>query len=324
MKKFSILSAFVAVVMLMQTAQVLAIPPDRAQILVTCPVPGALIFVDHVMVGKAPLNMIVLPGSHEVRVSAGEEYQPYVQNITVATGQMLHVAVSLQRLAPALYRDAMTALHLGNDSLATALFDQAARAPGKRPPDIPFYQGLLAERAHHPKTAERLFLAWLDIDQASATGQYHLGLVREKLHRTALALTAYKSALIYGLRDTQAALKATGPATEANLERLEQAAAASDNDGIIARIQLAYWYELKGNFAEARDRFRALFESIVVRSGINVDLPQPSGLPITLRPAETPSPSPSSAPSDTPSPVPPEGTNTPSNGTPPPSTPGQP
>lgn len=256
-------------------------------ITITSNVDDALVFVDHTLVGKVPLHAEVVPGPHEVRVSAGEDLVPFEVTVTAEIGTDVPVHALLEKTAVALFRDGVEALRAQRDADACALLEAAAKASGKRPSSLPFYLGLLAERRHDARHAEACYLAWVTIDPRSASGQYRLGLAREALGKTALATTAYKNALRALLVGASDRLSESLPATQAMLDRLAQAARPSDPASTTAAIQAAYQHELRGALSAARDRYRKLFETLVARYRIALDDPSPPGLPLTLTPPRT-------------------------------------
>lgn len=257
-------------------------PEATGIITITCAMPGALVFVDHTLVGKAPLNASVVAGPHEVRVSAGEDFVPFVQNVTVVAGATIAVEAVLQPTAPTLYRDALAAFKAGRNDEAAQLFERAAAATGKRAAEIPFYQGLLAVRAKDFAAAQRYLVAWVNVSPASATGQYQLGRVRQALHQDALAATAYKNALLAGVSGAAAIIASAGKPTTANVAHHEALAKVPGADAATASLQLAYLYELKGSVVLARDRYRSLFESLMSTRKIDLLDPSPSDLPMAL------------------------------------------
>ena len=251
-------------------------------ITITASPDSALIFIDHTMVGKVPLHARVIPGTHEVRISAGEDFVPFVTSVTVAEGQTVQVETALEKTAPALYREAREALAANDLKAARDGFQAAASATGKRPSDIPFYLGVLDERAGDLASAERNYLAWVAVEAGSAVGQYRLGRVREALGRHALAVTAYKTALLSTVSGANEIIRAAGNATQAALSKLEEMSRRPGPDASAARLQLAYVNELRGNLLVARDGYRKLFESLASRLRLHLDDPTPPGPPVAL------------------------------------------
>jgi tetratricopeptide (TPR) repeat protein len=263
---------------------------SAATIVITASVPGALVFVDHTLIGKAPLNASVAPGRHEIRVSAGEEYVPFVQEVTVAGGGSASVHAALSLTAPALYQQALASWRAGRSEEAGRLFERASQATGKRAPDIPFYLGMLAERSGDMRAAERWFLAWLNVEAGSASGQYHLGKVRQALHKDALSATAYKNALLAAVSDAAGLLAEAGSPTASRIAHLRATARSPGAAALPARLQEAYLLELKGSIVEARDAYRGVFESIMRAHHVDLDDPAPAGLPLQLPPPSPPGP----------------------------------
>lgn len=251
-------------------------------ITITCNVEDALVFVDHTLVGKAPLCAQVTPGTHEVRVSAGEEHVPFVATVTVEAGTEVPVHAALERTAPALYQEGVEAFRKHDDAKARRLLEAASLATGKRASDIAFYLGLIDLRAGDARAAERSLVAWVKVDPRSATGQYHLGRAREALGQTALAATAYKTALLSAISEANSMMTAAGAPTQAAITRLEQLARQPGPAATVARLKAAYLQEQRGNMGAARAAYRRLFEALVSRFHIALDAPSPQGLPVTL------------------------------------------
>lgn len=256
--------------------------PPPCVITITCNVDEALVFVDHTLVGKAPLQAQVTPGTHEIRVSAGEEHVPFVTTVTIEAGTEVPVHAALEKTAPALYRAGLEAFRKRDDAEARRLLEAASRATGKRASDIPFYVGLIDLRAGDARAAELSFVAWVKVDPRSATGQYHLGRAREALNQTALAATAYKTALLSAVSEAAGMMTAAGAPTQAAIARLEQMARRPGPAAAVAQLKAAYLQEQRGNLVAARTAYRRLFEALVSRFHIALDTPSPEGLPVTL------------------------------------------
>lgn len=265
----------------------------RATVRITCIHPGAMIYVDHQMVGTPPLDVIVAPGTHEVRVSVDDRYLPFVEMVTVAPGEVHALEVALQMTAPALYEAGMRAFSLGEVAQAEALLTQASRSPGKKAAEIPFYLGLLAERRGDLQEAERDLVAYLGVKDSSPVAHYRLGTIRQARGQAALAATAYKSALGRLVTGIPGVLANAGPLTSANIARLQRMASAGSASGVVARIQLAWVYERKGAMTEARDLYRQAFSEVVERERVDTTVPFPAGVPFTL-----PAPGPLHRPAD--------------------------
>lgn len=256
--------------------------PPPCVITITCNVEEALVFVDHTLVGKAPLHAQVTPGTHEVRVSAGEEHVPFVTTVTIEGGTEVPVHAVLEKTAPALYRAGLEAFRGHDDAEARRLLEAASRATGKRASNIPFYVGLLDMRAGDARAAELNLVAWVKVDPRSATGQYHLGRARETLGQTALAATAYKSALLAAISEASSLLTSAGSPTQAAIARLEQIARRPGPAAAVAQLKTAFLQEQRGNLTAARTAYRRLFETLVSRFHVALDAPSPEQLPVTL------------------------------------------
>lgn len=241
-----------------------------------------MIYVDHQMLGKAPLNVLVPPGEHEVRISIDDRYVPYVQVVKVAEGEALALDIVLQMTSPALYDDAMKAFVAGDAAQAEALLAQAAQAPGKRAAEIPFYLGLLAERRGDLPVAEKHLVAYLGVKDSSPVAHYRLGAVRQALGQDALAATGYKNALLRMVSGAGAIVACAGQPTFDNIARLQREAESASPSRLATRMQLAWLCEQKGAIVEARDLYRKVFAEVVERGHLDTTVPFPAGLPYTI------------------------------------------
>src|SRR5271170_5481586 len=70
---------------------------------------GALIVIDHSIVGQTPATLEVSPGEHLLRVSLDESYFPYEETIKVEAGSRTKVEAVLHRSAAGLYKEGLDA-----------------------------------------------------------------------------------------------------------------------------------------------------------------------------------------------------------------------
>lgn len=255
-------------------------PVKAPELTVTCDQPGAVVAIDHVLIGKAPLSTLLAPGRHELRVSRDDSFEPFVQLIEMPPDGTVTVNAHLVRNAPSLYAEAMDAWRKGDTTTAATLLKLAAQAPGKRPGDIPFFLGLIAENAKDWPAAEASYLSFVGVYAGSPSGQYHLGRVRQAEGLDALALTSYKAALVAMAPVATSIMAAAGPPTFENIARLEKEAALPGHDA--AGIEHAYLLELKGSIPLARELFRGLVERLAEAHHVDLGLPAPKGIPILI------------------------------------------
>jgi tetratricopeptide (TPR) repeat protein len=270
-------------------------PLPAARLVVTCHQPDANVFIDHVLIGKAPLRAAVTPGPHNVRVSIDENWMPFEQTVTATAGSEQTVDADLTRTSISLFHEALERWQQGDAAGAAPLFEQAAEAPGKRPAEIPFYQGLVAEKQGDVRAAERDFLNYVSINDRSPAGHYHLAMAREANREDALAATSYKTAILRLVANAERILSGAGDPSAANQNRLQQMASRGDN--LAAGLQLGYVLELRGLIDEARDQYRRVFEGFAHRAGYDVNQPAAPALPVTLQvPSPEPTPTEPAAP----------------------------
>ena len=246
-----------------------------------------MIYVDHQMLGKAPLDVLVPPGEHEVRVSLDDRFIPFVQTVQVAVGEVRAVEVVLQMTSPALYDAAMKAFVAGETAQAEALLSRATQAPGKKAAEIPFYLGLLAERRGDLPAAEKHLVAYLGVKDSSPVAHFRLGAIRQLLGQDALAATGYKNALLRMVSGASAIMACAGGPTFDNIARLQREAESTSPSRLATRMQLAWLCEQKGAIVEARDLYRKVFAEVVERGHLDTSVPFPAGLPYTIPTRET-------------------------------------
>ncbi|MBM3465075.1 MAG: PEGA domain-containing protein, partial [Armatimonadetes bacterium] len=229
-----------------------------------------------------PLSVFIPAGHHEIRVSKDDNYVPFEQTITAAPGTTITIQATLTRTAASLYKDGVAAFRAGNYAESEALLTHASLAHGKRPHEIAFYLGLIAQHSGHHANAEKQMVAFLAVQPGSASGQYHLGVLRQAAGQDALAATAYKNALIALAPVASGIIGSAGPPTHDNIARQQQEARQPGN--YADRIQLAYLLELKGSVHQARDLYRDVFERLCAAN--KVDLTGPRSVQVDVPVAE--------------------------------------
>lgn len=230
----------VALLVLALAAPVVAEGEDTALHLYSNP-PGALVALDHRVLGYTPILLSpILPGRHELRLSAGADYRPYLVLVDVQPGLEQRLDVELEPAPPLLIRQALEAQQAGRDDEALALLQRATPAP-----DAWWYLGELHLARGRDAEALQAFRKYAGFHPEQPRVYEKLGALHERGGRTAEAVTAYKLALLHreGWSDalqglpqhpTWGSIAAAGHPTEAR-----------------AQLRLAHLYELKGRMDEA-------------------------------------------------------------------------
>lgn len=200
--------------------------------------PGALVVLDHRVLGHTPLRIAPIPaGEHELRVSAGEDFKPFVGRVHVQPGILQRLDVTLQPGTARLLRDGVRAAGEGRDEEALALLEQATDEP-----EAWWWIGRVQMRRGRPAEALEAFRRYADYHPDQPDLYLHLGTLHERLGHPGEAVTAFKLAL---LKTGRVRLERTGAATWADI------AAAGSPTTAEEQLRLAWLYEQKGRMEEA-------------------------------------------------------------------------
>lgn len=206
--------------------------------------PGALVVVDHLVRGHAPLSVEGLaPGAHELRVSHGEDYRPYQADIQMKEGESQQCQVQLLPRSSTSLKIGVRLYKEGRKDLAAGYLQRAVTDTPVQPQAY-YWLGLLSKDAGDDAKALEHFRNFAQYFPDST--EVHLQLA--ELHRRegdlSSALTSYKLALLTN-KSFEGALDSVGPAT------WEKIKAAGEPTEPVNQLKLAYLWELKGRIPEA-------------------------------------------------------------------------
>lgn len=209
--------------------------------------PGALVALDHRVLGHTPIRLSPIgPGAHELRLSAGADYRPYVVTVHVEAGIVQRLDVDLEPLPPLLLRQGMAAAEAGRDAEALPLLRKATSLP-----EAWWWIGVVEMRARRDAAALEAFRRYAAFHPEDPQVYLRLGALHERAGDARQAVTAYKLALrnTAGLRDALRGLPARP--TWADI------AAAGSPSTAEGQLRLAWLYEQKGRMEEALRWLRA-------------------------------------------------------------------
>lgn len=209
--------------------------------------PGALVALDHRVLGHTPLRLSpIVPGDHELRLSAGADYKPYVVTVHVEAGVVQRLDVELEPLPPLLLRQGIEAAEAGRDAEALALLRKATSLP-----EAWWWIGVVEMRARRDAVALEAFRRYAAFHPDKPQLYLRLGALHERAGDAKQAVTAYKLALLNsdGLRG---ALR--GAPARPTWGDIAAAGSPSTPEG---QLRLAWMYEQKGRMDEALRWLRA-------------------------------------------------------------------
>ncbi len=242
------------VLLLLATVPALAQEPNAALDIFSEP-PGATVALNHHLLGHTPLRVAPLPpGDYQLRLSAGEDYRPYLAVVRVQGGMVQRLDVQLEPSTGLLLRQGIEAAQAGNDQEAMALLERAAReAPSQG--EAWGWLGWVQMRQGLDEKAVESFRACARRFPERPEAYLHLGVLHEKAGRRAQAVTAFKMALLRTGR-LRSALAGAPAATWANISR---AGSPGTPEG---QLRLAWMYEQKGRMDLALRWLRAAADQV--------------------------------------------------------------
>lgn len=206
--------------------------------------PGAVVALNHQLLGHTPLRVSQLPaGEHELRLSAGEDYKPYIVRVRIQPGVLQRLEVQLEPSAALLLRQGVSAAREGKDEEAIPLLERAA---GDSPaaPEAWWWLGRVHMRHGRDAQALAAFRRFVAFHPHRPEPFLNLGLLHERAGRKREAVTAFKMALLRTKR-LRGALAGSPAATWDNIVA---AGAPASPEG---RLRLAWLYEQKGRWEDA-------------------------------------------------------------------------
>ncbi len=206
--------------------------------------PGATVALGHQLLGQTPLRIAPLPpGDYELRVSAGEDFRPYLAVVRIQPGMVQRLDVRLEPSTTLLLSQGIQAAEAHRDEEAMALLARAAReGPGQ--PEAWGWLGWVQMRRGMNAEAVASFRASACAFPDRPDAYLQLGVLHERAGRLAQAVTGFKMALLRTER-LRGALASRPAATWANIR------AAGSPTSAEAQLRLAWMYEQKGRFREA-------------------------------------------------------------------------
>lgn len=214
--------------------------------------PGALVALDHRVLGRTPIRLSpIVPGEHELRLSAGPDYKPYVVTVHVEPGIVQRLDVDLEPLPPMLLRQGIEAAEAGRDAEAIALLRKATALP-----EAWWWIGVVEMRGRHDGPALEAFRRYAAFHPDKPQVYLRLGALHERAGDTRQAVTAYKLALrnTDGLREALRGMPASP--TWADI------AAAGSPSTPEGQLRLAWMLEQKGRMEDALRWLRAAVEQV--------------------------------------------------------------
>lgn len=205
--------------------------------------PGCSVWLDRRYLGVTPLRILLAPGTHLLRVSGGEAYKPYIEQVTLRSGETLRREVSLQAHTRTLLEQAWALLRQGQREQALPYLQQAADGR-PRQPEAYWWMGLIQWQRGDLDRALQAFRDYADYRPDFARLYLYLGDIHERQGRPGQAVTAYKLALLKspGLGE---ALADPPPVTWNSIRNLQGARSPRD------LLRLAWLYEQKGQMYQA-------------------------------------------------------------------------
>ena len=217
---------------------------ESSSLEVTSDPPGAMVVVDHLIRGRTPLTLPDLnAGKHFLRVSHGEDFHPFGEELQLKSGQgeVCHVILSPRSATSLkqglqLLKDGKTAQ--AELALNRALLDEPSQ------PEAYWWLGQMAMTRNEDHRALELLRNYAQFFPDKPELHLALGTLHRRLGNPSAALTSYKLALLQSqeLRD------ALGDIDSATWEAIKEAGKPTLPR---EQLRLAYMYELKGRIPEA-------------------------------------------------------------------------
>lgn len=203
----------------------------------------ALIFLNRTLQGQGQVELTELaPGKHLLRVSAGEDWEPYQQTLKVSAGEAPRdLKVVLKPGGAKWLRMGKSALQKSNYKEAIRCFREATHA---RPVPAHWWLGVAQWKAGNLEGALEGFRGYAQFMPRVPELHWMLGQVHEGRKQYDQAFTAYKAAALL-LPELAGALDNLPAATESNIAQLQ------GRSGAIEHLRLGQLLMLKGRMAEA-------------------------------------------------------------------------
>jgi len=220
---------------------------------------GATVALGHQLLGQTPLRIAPLPaGDYELRVTAGEDFVPYLVVVRVQPGVIQRLDVQLEPSSTQQLRQGIQAAEEQRDDEALALLTQATQTRPSQPEAwgwlgwVQMRKGMEAEAVASFRASARSFP-----DRPDAYLQ--LGILHERAGRLAQAVTSYKMALLR----TDRLRGALAPPPKATWARIRAAGSPTSAE---AQLRLAWMYEQKGRLPESLRWLRAAARQVFSRN----------------------------------------------------------
>lgn len=219
--------------------------------------PGALVALDHRVLGRTPIRLSpIVPGEHELRLSAGADYKPFLVTVHVEPGVVQRLDVELEPLPPLLLRQGIEAAEAGRDAEALPLLRKATAQP-----EAWWWIGVVEMRARRDGPALEAFRRYASFHPDQPQVYLRLGALHERAGDARQAVTAYKLALLRsdGLRGALRGVPARPTWAE-----IAAAGTPATPEG---QLRLAWMYEQKGRMDEALRWLRAAVGQVFPTTG---------------------------------------------------------
>ncbi|MEW6281680.1 MAG: tetratricopeptide repeat protein [Candidatus Eremiobacterota bacterium] len=223
---------------------------EAASLEITTIPPGALVVLDRNVLGQAPLRIYPLrPGTHLLRISAGEDYRPYIHEFEVTPGQSMRLDVRLESSTRLKLEEGRSLVRQRRFREALPLLEGAVEGL-PRMPEAWWWIGQIRLVWGETDRALEAFRAYADFAPDRPDLYLFLGLLHDLEDRPAEAVTAYKLALLKtpGLENAL-----DGLSDDPTWKEVEALGRPSDARGRLRRAQLL---SLKGRMDQALAELR--------------------------------------------------------------------
>lgn len=231
-------NAFLALVLALSASA------DAQTLEVTSEPPGAMVVIDRQIRGRTPLVLTELkPGKHLLRVSHGEQFHPYSQEVRLEEGKTEVCHVLLAPLSQTSLQKGVELYRKGKDKEAEALLRRAVLDLPIQPQAYWWLGNIASAKDEWPEALE-LFRQYAQYFPKDSKVHLAMGEVHQRMGNQSAALTSYKLALL-SQPEYADALQGVESAT---WEEIKQ---AGSPEGSREQLRLAHLLELKGKIPEA-------------------------------------------------------------------------
>lgn len=224
--------------------------------------PRSSVTIDRVIRGNTPLVLNnITPGTHLIRIAAGEHYKPVVRSIYLSKGETAKLNITLPMTTDRSFTLGSAAFAKGNLGEASRLF-QYAITELPRKPEAFFYLGILARDHGNLDEAAAYFKNFINFKPEILDSYYYLGEIYNTQELWANTVTHFKRFLL-GIPKFQEITKHQPPITDAFKIHLERLLEKEPNNQE-ARFQFALLLEQKGKLSESTKELIKIFEQFPI------------------------------------------------------------